>query len=74
MANRAKISISVTAARGSLTISYGTNGRYVSLPVNDVNGQILGSHLVSGAGSKVFWESILPLVQADITAGNGGGT
>lgn len=74
MAKPAKLVISVTAARNSTTIKYTGQGVYRSLQVADVRQPGFSSHVVTGSGSKAFWEAIIALVTADIAAGNGGGT
>lgn len=74
MASGAKLTIRVTSARGHSTITYGTAGRYVSLPVGDVGTTMNNQTLLPTSGSKAFWEAVLPLVLANITAGSGGGS
>ena len=69
-----KITIYVNAARGSSSISYSTAGRYVSLLTADVGNQMPRQPLQPTSGSRAFWESVIALVVADITAGRGGGT
>ena len=70
----AKLTIRVSAQRGASTISYSTNGRYVSLSVNDVRDELLRQPIQPTSGSKAFWGSVLALVVADIAAGHGGGS
>jgi hypothetical protein len=74
VANQSKFTIRVTAARGSSKVEYRTTGRYISLLTGDVAGHMLRQPIFGTAGSKAFWDAILPLVAADIAAGNGGGT
>jgi hypothetical protein len=74
MANPAKLTIRVTAARNSTTITYRGQGLYRSLQVGDVEQPGLSTHVVTSSGSKAFWEAIIALVTADIAAGNGGGS
>jgi hypothetical protein len=74
MANPAKLTIRVTAARNSTTISYTGQGIYRALTVGDVRQPGLSTHVVTASGSKAFWEAIVAIVTADIAAGNGGGT
>lgn len=74
MAQPAKLTIRVTAARNSTTISYTGQGIYRSLTVADVRNPGFSTHVVTASGSKAFWEAIIALVNTDIAAGNGGGT
>lgn len=69
-----KLTIYVTANRGSSTISYSTTGRYVSLAVNDVKDLMQLQPIQPTSGSKAYWDSVLALVTADIAAGHGGGS
>lgn len=74
MAARAKLTITVTASRNYSTIRYSTGGTYRSLIVGDVQDDMQLQPTFTTSGSKAFWEAVLPLVQADITAGHGGGS
>ena len=69
-----KLTVYVTANRGSCTISYSTAGRYVSLAVNDVKDLMLLQPIQPTSGSKAYWDSVLSIVSADIAAGHGGGS
>jgi hypothetical protein len=69
-----KLTVYVTANRGSSTISYSTSGRYVSLQVNDVKDLLQLQPIQPTSGSKAYWDSVLAIVQADIAAGHGGGS
>jgi hypothetical protein len=70
----AKLTIRVSANRGSSTVQYSTNGRYTSLAVNDIGDLMLLQPIPPTSGSKAMWESILNTVLADIIAGHGGGS
>jgi hypothetical protein len=74
MANVAKLTIRVSSARGSTTIAYSTNGRYVRLLTGDITNHMVGQPVLTGTGSKAFWAAAIALAAADIAAGNGGGT
>lgn len=70
----AKLTIRLTANRGSSTVQYSTNGRYTSLAVNDVGDLMQLQPIPPTSGSKALWEAVINLVLADIIAGHGGGT
>lgn len=74
MAARAKLTITVTASRNYSTVSYSTGGTYKALTVGDVGDLMQLQPTFTTSGSKAFWEAVLPLVLADITAGHGGGS
>lgn len=74
MSQPAKLTIRVRSSRGASTVQYSTSGRYRSLQVNDITDNLQDEPLFSTSGSKAFWEAVLGVVLADITAGNGGGT
>lgn len=74
MANIAKLTIRVTASRNYSTVRYSTGGKYRSLIVGDVQNQMNLQSVFTTSGSKAFWDAVLPLVQADIAAGHGGGS
>ncbi len=74
MASVAKLTIRVDASRNYSTIRYSTGGVYRSLRVGDVQDQMNLQPVFTTAGSKAFWDAVLPLVQADIAAGPGGGS
>lgn len=69
-----KITIRITEHRGSVGISYTAVGQVAGLLTSNVRGEILRSPVPPKTGSRAWWESILQTVNADITAGNGGGT
>lgn len=74
MSNIAKLTIRVTASRNYSTIRYSTGGKYRSLVVGDIQDQMNLQSVFTTSGSKAFWDAVLPLVQADIAAGHGGGS
>lgn len=74
MANIAKLTIRVTASRNYSTVRYSTGGKYRSLIVGDVQNQMNLQSVFTTSGSKAFWDAVLPLVEADIAAGHGGGS
>lgn len=74
MANIAKLTIRVTASRNYSTVRYSTGGKYRSLIVGDIQDQMNLQSVFTTSGSKAFWDAVLPLVQADIAAGHGGGS
>ena len=69
-----KITIRVTETRGAVTIDYKAVGAVAGLLTGDVGDLMLRQAIPAKTGSRAWWESILGTVQADITAGNGGGT
>lgn len=74
MSDTAKITVRVQSNRGSSTVAYRTTGRYISLLTGDVAHDMLRQPIFGTSGSKAFWGAVIALVQADIAAGNGGGT
>lgn len=66
MASQAKMTIRVSSARGSSTINFSTNGRYVSLTTGGITQQLLAQPVQPTASAKVFWESVLAAVQAQL--------
>lgn len=70
MASNPKLTIRVQAARGSTTISYTTNGRYVSFTTAGLGNTLPKQQLLTTASQKAFWLEVVGLVQADITAGS----
>lgn len=67
MANQAKLTIFVTWGRGSSTIRYSTNGRYVSLTTNTLQNRLLGQPIQPTTTQQAFWGSVLDVVEQDIT-------
>lgn len=67
MANTARLVITVSAARGSVTVRYNTHGRYVSLPVSTLANFLPGQPLPPGSTPAAFWGAILDVVEQDIT-------
>ena len=74
MSNPSTITIRVTPTRSGAILSYSTVGVYRALAVNNVRNPDLVVGSPTGTGSKAFWEAILTAVNADIQAGNGGGS
>lgn len=66
MANQAKMTIRVTAARGSSTVQFSTTGRYVSLTTAGITEQLLQQPIQPSTSNKAFWLSVLALVQAEL--------
>lgn len=74
MARPAKLVISVSSTRNSSTVTYSSHGIYRSFVVNNVRNTIKPAPVFGTGSSKAFWETIIQAVNADILAGNGGGT
>lgn len=72
MANQAILKMYVKPARGSCLITYATSGRYVSLITNTVGNRLVQQPIQPTSSPDAFWESVISLVLADITAGHGG--
>lgn len=70
MATRARISIWVTSTRGASQVRYNTVGRYVSTNVNTVQNNLPSEPIQPTSSPQAFWESVLQLVLADVTAGS----
>ena len=68
MASQAKITIRVTSSRGASAVSYSTSGRYISLATNILGNDLSRQPILPTSTDKAFWESVLAIVQADITA------
>lgn len=66
MANQAKLTIFVTWGRGSSTVRYSTNGRYVSLTTNNLQNRLLGQPIQPTSSQQAFWASVLDIVEQDI--------
>lgn len=67
-------SVRVTPTRNGTNIRYSSTGVYRSLTVNNVANPGLSLAVLTGTGSKAFWEAVLNAIVADIEAGNGGGS
>lgn len=67
MAAESKITIRVSAARGSTTVRYSTTGRYLRLLTNGINGVLTNQPTQPNDTSDHFWAAVLPLVTAAIT-------
>lgn len=74
MATGPGLRIRVSNTRGGANIAYSTTGTYRSLSVNNVSNPTLAVPILTGAGSKAYWEAVLQAVLTDITAGHGGGS
>lgn len=68
MASQAKMTIRVTASRGGSTVSFTSNGRYVSFNTSGYQRQLLGQPVQPTASLEAFWAAILTIVQASLTA------
>lgn len=66
MASQAKMTIRVTSSRGASTVSYSTNGRYVSFNAAGLNEQLLQQPIQPTTGLSAFWTSVLEIVQASV--------
>jgi hypothetical protein len=68
MASQAKLTIRVSAARGSSTVRYSTNGRYVSLNTAGFQRALLGQPVQPTITAEQFWQNVIAAVIADLTA------
>lgn len=68
MANLAKITIRVRHNRTGTSVAYSTTGRYFGLQTAGFLRDLTGLPVMSTADAAVFWEAVLPLVIADLTA------
>lgn len=66
MANRARMTITVTASRGASNISFQTKGRYISLPVNGLGANMPRQPVQPTANELAFWQSVLAAVTAEL--------
>lgn len=69
MASKAEMTIRVTSARGSSTISYTTKGRYVSFTTSGLTDQLQKQPIQPTTSLEAFWTSVLGIVSADVVAG-----
>lgn len=68
MAGESKITIRVTSSRGASTVTYSSNGRYVSFVTSGYQRQLLGQPIQPTSSLKAFWASVLGIVLADVEA------
>lgn len=68
MAAESKITIRVRSSRGASTVSYTTNGRYVSFSTAGYQRQLPGEPIQPTSSLEAYWASVLGIVQADIAA------
>lgn len=59
MATPAKMTIRVTSARGSSTVTIRTAGKYLSLATNAVSTDLLAQPVQPTASDKAFWLSVV---------------
>lgn len=62
------MSITVTASRGASHITFSTQGRYISLPVNGIRADLPRQPIQPTDNSLVFWQSVLAAVTAALPA------
>ena len=58
------MSITVTASRGASRITFSTQGRYISLPVNGISEQLARQPIQPTSSPLAFWQSVLATVTA----------
>lgn len=68
MASKAEIKIRVSSSRGKSTVSYTSNGRYVSFTTSGYQRELLEQQIFTTSSLSDFWLAVLAVVQADITA------
>jgi hypothetical protein len=68
VAQQAKITIRVTAARTTSTVAISTTGRYARLTTGGISITAPGQAMQPTADAKTFWLSVLDLVEAQLTA------
>lgn len=68
MATLAKMTIRVTSARGSSTVSFSSSGSYVSTPENGYSVTLTGEPILPTTDQKTFWTAVIAAVQGNITA------
>jgi hypothetical protein len=69
MASQAVLVIRVTSQRGSSRITYATKGKYINLATNGISDDLAKQPIQPTSSAQAFWESVIPIVLADITAG-----
>jgi hypothetical protein len=67
MASQAKITIRVTAARGGSTVSFSSNGRYISFNTSGYQRTLMGQPIQPTSSLEAFWAAILNTVLTSIT-------
>ena len=68
MASTPKITVRVASSRGATTVSFSSVGTYVSTPMNRYSVTLQGQPIQPSADNKVFWTSVLDIVQAYIAS------
>lgn len=68
MANRARMTITVTASRGASNVTFSTKGRYISLPVNGISANLPRQPVQPTANALDFWQSVIAIVTAELPA------
>lgn len=68
MANQAKITIRVTHNRTGTKVAYSTTGRYFALETAGFQRDLTGQPLLTTASAAAFFEAVLAIVTADLTA------
>ena len=66
MASQAKMTVRVTAARGSSNVGISTSGRYINLTTNAINASMPQQPVQPTSSAKAFWLSVLAIVTAQI--------
>lgn len=62
------MTIRVNSARGSSTVEVSTAGKYISFPVNGVTFYLPREPVQPTGSVKVFWQSVLAIVTAQVNA------
>jgi len=68
MATQAKLTVRVSAARGSSTVNCSTTGRYISLTVNGIDFSLPRQPILPTTSPKAFWLAALAIITAEINA------
>jgi hypothetical protein len=68
MAQRARMSLTVTSSRTAAAVRVSTIGSYKGLPVNTVDAVLTDQPLFSNADAKTFWLGVLAVVQAYVSS------
>lgn len=62
------MSITVTSSRGASHVTFSTQGRYISLPVNGIRADLPRQPIQPTSSSLAFWQSVLAIVVAELPA------
>jgi hypothetical protein len=66
MAERARLTITVTSSRNNSTVQIRSNGAYKGLVTNSQDHTLTGLPLMGTVSESAFWLSVLPYVSGNV--------